>query len=548
MIAFSTSLTKNHITVDHFYHGSKNYNQCILSHTRDYLTAFRDKKTMSRGFMKFNSEEKSLIALGLVITLIYLIMGMLIPQYDWDIADWMSMHSLPLDIGFFSPIIPHSLLPGIFVGLFANFTRIALLTSHIIVSCVFTGLGLIFLMIVSYRITGKIIVPIIMAVLLSVSRTFLIISLSGENDLVGTFYLVLLLYFTWVVLTKADLPSSDRKVYYFLIGLFSAGLTLFHVQMTVIGVIIPGILVITKDEVPLWKLHKNKETVLSGIIAYNGFAIGIIVSFALVSPIMGYSYSTFDLLIQFLNLNLSTTEQFTSNPSWFFLASGRSLGEQLDIFLSGMVRAFYYNQFTFGNNFFYTSEFPFIALSCIFCINPVVDYLFRKEGDNKKKFLRVLLACEAFYAFYMFLYEPNSLERWSPFVVLIGFHNAIILDFPVLNNIDFGGVSGKRKSLVFVFFVGLFIGFIIDQIVIRGGALDPTSVEILFLLLNMIVVSIVGFLILIPEKIAHSFSNFRLTVITTFFLLVIAGIFIYLYFVSVFLYLITCGASQAGWC
>ncbi|MHA2298001.1 MAG: hypothetical protein ACXAEU_17920 [Candidatus Hodarchaeales archaeon] len=497
------------------------------------------------------TNEKLLISIGISITAIYLILGLLFPLYDWDIADWMALNPVPVNINFYSPVIPHAILPGLLVGLFANITLIPLLQSHIIVSCIFSGLGLTFLMLLSYKITNKLVTSVILGIMFSFTRTFLLITLSGENDLFGAFYIAILFYFSWKVYNNRNMTIERRNNYFFLLGLLSASLTIFHLQMTIIGVIFPGIFVLTKEKIPFREILskiRTKELLLPLFLAFFGYGIGMLVLFALISPFMGYSPANLDLILEFARRNLSTTESFTSNPGWFFLSSGRSITEQLDIWLDGMIRAFYHNQFTVTGDFLSTGEFPFIALSCIFCINPVVNYIFQSPDDPKKDYFRVLLVCELFYAFYMFLYEPNSLERWSPFVIMMCWHNALILDFPVLNNLDMNDVKEKKFLIMGGLIVGVIVGFFVDQFVIRAEILGSANVSTILMILNLIAVFFVGILILTPEKWARFFRKYQLSVGTGLLLSLILGFFIYMYVTSVFLYLINCNASQAGWC
>ncbi|MFW9997253.1 MAG: hypothetical protein ACFFD4_34740 [Candidatus Odinarchaeota archaeon] len=497
----------------------------------------------------FDNKQQLIVSIGITITAIYLILGLLIPFYDWDIRDWMALQgSSP--IGFYHPVMPHSVVPGIMVGLFANMTGIALFESHIIVSCLFSGIGLTVLMLFSYKITGKLVASIILGIMFSFTRTFLMITLSGENDLIGAFYVALILYLVWKFY-REDMVRADMNIIYLALGIMAASLTLFHLQWTVVGIVLPGMFVLVKENISFRELPRkiaDKEFLTSTLLAYAGYGIGMIVVFALVSPLMGYEPVSLDLLSDFVRLNLSTTESFTSNPDWFFLASGRTVTEQLDIFFTGMVRAFYYNQFAIAGDFLATNEFPFVALSVIFCINPIVNYIFLPSEDHKRGYFRILLVCELFYAIYMFMYEPHSLERWSPFVILMCWHNALILDFPVLNNLNMNRINENKFLMITSGFFGFIGGLIVDQTIIHSGDFNVTDITNLLTALNLVVVIIVGIIVLTPQKWARSFRGYRISLSIGFLLCLFVGFFAYLYFTSVFLYLLSCNASQAGWC
>ncbi|MHA2295721.1 MAG: hypothetical protein ACXADA_06860 [Candidatus Hodarchaeales archaeon] len=495
-----------------------------------------------------------LVSIGISIMIIYLILGVFFPIYDWDIANWMSMSddSFPINLEFYHPILPHAIIPGILVGYFANLTRISLYYSHIIISCLFSGLGLTFLMLLSYKITKRLIPSIILGIMFSFTRTFLLITLSGENDLFGAFYIAILLYFAWNVLEDKDLDRNELKVRYIVLSSFSALLTLFHLQLTIIGIILPGIIVLYKENTSFKEISKKREVknlLVSLLLAYLAYIISMVIYFVSLSIMFDTREPvSLSLLFDFLKINVNTTEMFGSNTSWSFLFSGRTFIDQLLIFMAGMVRAFYYNGLTFAGNFVTYSAFPFFVLSCIFYLNPILDLFFRTTDNSKKRYKQVLLVCELLYAIYIFMYEAYSLERWSPLIIMLCWHNSLIIDFPLINYKNIDKIKKKIILIIGVFVVGIITGLMVDQFIFRSNIFEPLLILIILSILNIITALIFGALILAPEKLIKFFDKYELSLIANLVLSLLAGFLVYIYFTSVILYLINCNASQAGWC
>lgn len=486
-----------------------------------------------------NSEEKTILSSGLFLTFIYILLGAFFPQYDWDIASWMALRQIPLSLNFYDPVIAHSIFPGVLVGLIANNISIDLLFLHILLSCIFTGLGITVFMLLCYRITGKVIASITIGIIFAITRTSLIISLTGENDLFSIAIISFVLFYLYNIISEHKITGISKTKYYIIFSFICAWLTIFHLQLMVIGIVLPGITIFSLE---FYFKNKtlNKEQLVLFFISYASYMAGLIISFSLMSIFMGYDPFTINLLTKFFDLNFATASSFSQNPNWSYLASGRTPFQQFDIWINGLVRAFFFVQYTNPLDIFFSPDFIFILLSIILLIIPILDYLYRSNNDRLKQYFLILILTEIVYSTYMFFYEPQSLERWAPFITVILWHNGLILRFPVFENFNFNIIKRNQEKTLILFGFGLIAGFILDTNLLTDISIFSKDI---FLIMNILV--LILFLIIIFSSSSNRSTNFP--VIALIFLLVL-GFFAYFWLSRVFFSLLSCQASQAGWC
>ncbi len=435
----------------------------------------REPETTGKELRYGSTRVKKLVALvvlGVVLATAHVVLGLSFPRLDLDIIS-LSYSKRPLSnddiaVGLRRPVWEYAPLHGLVAGHLANLAGLPLLSAHIVASGLFFGAALILLMSLSFKITGKLGSSLSVGIFFSLCRSVLIVNSSGENDLAGAPFLVVLLYLAYGVgqFPRAATAQWRRLV---VMGLLLAVLLVSHIQSILLAATFPVLVAFLKPQRAPWL-----DLVLRLVVVVLSTAVSLFTLLALITLDLEYRGGP----LQFIQYAMRTVValsardfSFASSDTtlltqfmWFVRALGTHLmggwfhfGRQYLIWglfsvsaltFTFVVLPLYHRKKLSRVGLLLASTFPLAlaaymiayeppssagefvlwAFSLLFWVFPLLDYATTSNERSSKRYYQLLLALEVIWLGYTSGYEPLSGERWMPLIVLMAWHNALILD------------------------------------------------------------------------------------------------------------------------
>ena len=449
-------------------------------------------------------KEVVFVIVAAVSAAAHLALGVTFPLLDWDIAQ-ASLAKPPISDGSFvlgwgQPVLPQAFLHGLMAGLFAMTSRFPLLTSHIIISCLFSGATVFLLMFLSWRISGGVASSLVVGILFSLARSTGAINRAGENDLTAGPVLLLALF---LLHPSGGRPFLQRRWGRAALALLFALLPFFHIQLSIIAALFM-LLQAGLEWTEKRSLRGSFEIVLIaglfvlGLGMFLGPAVGYsIFSTGLLQAVFGWNARLAGEIAVSRDFSFFASLDWGTHISWFIHALRTQLfggwfhedrvvgfGLALLLFFGPWVAVFWIDGRVgkrllriaagvallwalvmiakpvpgWGTDLVLGVNMSVYGFCLIFWILPLLSFLLNRPTGTLGAYHAGLLLLQLAWFVYSFCYETLSAERWVPVVVVAAWHNALILKWPRA-----GFVPWRWKSVAVT--IGVTAALLLNQVV-----------------------------------------------------------------------------------
>lgn len=485
---------------------------------------------MDREFLQ-HLKELLLFVIGFLILGFYIYWGKTVPVWEPDIEFWSAN----------DPIVIYSLIPSIIVKFVSDLAAIPLIRSFVLVSCIAAGITIIIYLQMVFHITQSLFFTLLCGFLMAFSRAFLIISLSGENDLIyGAYFLLVFYYFTTLLSHPQENAPSYKKL--FRLGIVIAPFPFFHLQLILFWAIFPPVFIFLSQR-ESFKTFFWKRVLISHTVLYLGLFICALSLFVLSNMYLRNGLISIPILMEFFLLFLPPLQAYFENPVYFYFSSERTLLDQFNLFLNGLSLSFYYDQFLL---FYYESLFeiiPFFIFSLGIIFSPVIRF---KSIENHvyRNILKSIFFSAGIFSLYVFFYEPQSPERWSSLLLLIFIAIPFTFNHEKHLNYEFNPNLGLKRTgwglvsafmgIVFSWLYGTKI-LIIDEDIARMIHISVVSIGFILILV----------ILLLPfQRSAFVNRSFIFFIIMIFLIMFFCGVYIQF----IILFINSCSIKHTLWC